>query len=93
MTPRILLCAASVCSLFSVLGTGCSSQPTTASTSTTTTRRTDYYLEDAPRTGSYIRRRYPTGTAPEVDSNASTVRPSASSALSSAGQGTGVRGQ
>ena len=50
------------------------------------------YAEETPRTGSYIRRRYPSGVAPDVDSNTTNVRPNASSALTTAGAGTGLRG-
>lgn len=77
-----------------MLSVSCASQTKTASTTTTTTRRSDVmYSEDTPRTGSYIRRRYPSGVAPDVDSNTTTVRPNAAGAMSTAGSGTGLRGQ
>ena len=74
-----------------LLTSGCATETKTASTTTTTKKRSDlYYTEDAPRTGTYIRRRYPVGTEPEVDSNLTNIRPNASAALSGAGAGTGV---
>ncbi len=77
--------------VLALLSVGCASQTTTAST--TTTRRADVaYTEETPRTGSYIRRRYPSGVAPDVESNTSNVRPNAAAAMTSAGSGTGLRG-
>jgi hypothetical protein len=84
----LLLFAAPVLAL---LNGGCATETKTASTTTTTKKRSDiYYTEDTPRTGSYIRRRYPVGAEPDVDTNLTNVRPSASAAMSSAGAGTGL---